>query len=609
VAPWVLNHLWQSSVVTAGAALLALALRAHPARVRFWVWTAASLKFLVPLALLATLGNHLAWRSPTSLPELQTLRAAAQPFVSSDVPAAVPTAPATQSSPLPLGPAVLGVIWLLGTVAVLAVWLTRWADLLRVVLAAQPGPSVTVSLPVRWTSATIEPGVFGIFRPVLLLPAGIADRLSPEQLEALISHELCHARRRDNLWALLHMVVEAVFWFVPPVWWIGNRLIAERERACDEAVLAQGADPGEYGQAVVQVCRYYAGAPLPCVSGVTGADLKRRIADIVNYAGHRRLTWTAKLSMAALLAAVIAVPFVVGMLDRSVRAQSVGSQAMTQATAPAVAKFDVASIKPCESAADADFGRRGGGGAGRPARKAEPAGVSESPGRLSLHCKTLEVLIELAYFSKVSRPSYVTGGPGWMNADRYDVEAKAEGTPSDAALRGPMLRALLEDRFGLALHRETRDMPVYALTTGRTGSKLTPLPEGSCAPANSTPPTGAAGRADAHGCGTFSFRYTPSGNQLDVRDMTVGEFVTVLHDYAGLDRPVVDKTGLTGVFDFHLRYAPDGASIDADAEPLIFTAVQEQLGLKLEAAKGPGEFLVIDHVEKPKPNGPAAQLK
>ena len=88
---------------------------------------------------------------------------------------------------------------------------------------------------------SVEPGVFGIRRPVLVLPRGIVDRLSTEQLDAIVAHELCHMRRRDNLTAALHMAVEVTFWFHPLVWWLQTRLVEERERACDEAVLEHDA--------------------------------------------------------------------------------------------------------------------------------------------------------------------------------------------------------------------------------------------------------------------------------------------------------------------------------------------------------------------------------
>jgi len=81
---------------------------------------------------------------------------------------------------------------------------------------------------------------------MLLIPAGIVDRLAPNQLQAVLAHELCHLRRRDNLTAAIHMVVEAVFWFHPLIWWISPRLMAERERACDEAIPESGAEPQAY---------------------------------------------------------------------------------------------------------------------------------------------------------------------------------------------------------------------------------------------------------------------------------------------------------------------------------------------------------------------------
>ena len=96
----------------------------------------------------------------------------------------------------------------------------------------------------------MEPGVFGVVRPALLLPASLFERLTPGQLNAVIAHELYHVRRRDNLVAAFHMFVETVFWFHPMVWWIGRRMVEERERACDDAVLSMGSEPRVYAEAV-----------------------------------------------------------------------------------------------------------------------------------------------------------------------------------------------------------------------------------------------------------------------------------------------------------------------------------------------------------------------
>src|SRR5438270_6462366 len=101
-------------------------------------------------------------------------------------------------------------------------------------------------------------------------------------MDAILAHELCHVRRRDNLLACIHMIVETIFWFHPLVWWIGARLIEERERACDEAVIAAGGEPRDYARAIYNVCRYYVESPLTCISGVGGADVMKRMRAILN---------------------------------------------------------------------------------------------------------------------------------------------------------------------------------------------------------------------------------------------------------------------------------------------------------------------------------------
>src|SRR5262249_17254384 len=129
--------------------------------------------------------------------------------------------------------------------------------------------------------AMLEPGVFGILRPVLLLPEGIAEHLAPAHLQAILAHELCHIRRRDNLAAAMHMAVEAVFWFHPLVWWLGARIIEERERACDEEVLELGNRPEIYAESILKTCQFYLESPLTCMSGIAGSDLKKRVSRIM----------------------------------------------------------------------------------------------------------------------------------------------------------------------------------------------------------------------------------------------------------------------------------------------------------------------------------------
>jgi bla regulator protein blaR1 len=93
-----------------------------------------------------------------------------------------------------------------------------------------------------------------VVRPVLLVPRGLRERVTPEELDAIVAHETCHVRRRDNLAMSLHMIVEALFWFHPLVWWMERRLVDEQERACDEAVLAGGTPPRVYAEGILKVC-------------------------------------------------------------------------------------------------------------------------------------------------------------------------------------------------------------------------------------------------------------------------------------------------------------------------------------------------------------------
>src|SRR6185437_8541284 len=135
--------------------------------------------------------------------------------------------------------------------------------------------------------AVKEPGLVGILRPVVLLPGGLAARLTPAEMRGILAHELCHYRRQDNLTAAVHMLAEALFWFFPPIWWLGARLIAERERACDESVLAAGNDPEVYAGTILKVCRFSKQSSLACAAGVCGGPLSNRVEAIMN--SHRAL--------------------------------------------------------------------------------------------------------------------------------------------------------------------------------------------------------------------------------------------------------------------------------------------------------------------------------
>jgi uncharacterized protein (TIGR03435 family) len=279
-------------------------------------------------------------------------------------------------------------------------------------------------------------------------------------------------------------------------------------------------------------------------------------------------------------------------IQMAIAVGSVSSQ-----TEPAVRpKFEVASVKPCR--ADMNPGARTGG--------------NSSPGRLSIECQTLMGLIRTAYVMFADGqhigavPFPVSGGPAWIGSDRYTIDAKADVPQSQEMMHGPMLQTLLEDRFHLKVHRETREIPVYELSVASGGAKLKPFNVGSCVPIDFLHlrmSTLESLKPDVHYCRNAGSEeggivtYEAQGTSLD-------EFSKIA--FRGFDRPVIDETGIAGLFDIRLEYAPervDSAPAASDLAGLsIFTALQQQLGLKLNAAKGPGEFLVIDSVTRPSGN-------
>jgi len=268
-------------------------------------------------------------------------------------------------------------------------------------------------------------------------------------------------------------------------------------------------------------------------------------------------------------------------------------------------KFVVASIKPCGDGGFSADKKGGGGGAG-----------DLSPGTLHLDCSTVMDLITGAYVlfanghvNPRSRVS-VEAGPPWINSVRYQIDAKADGARGQGMMRGPMLQTLLEDRFKLKMHHESREVPVYALTVAKGGLKLHSFQEGRCIPRDFTvleqfPPQPFPELPPGQKYCGMGGTEKGANVTLDATAMSIDNFIK--YSLPGLDRPVVNKTGITGLFDFHLEFAPDqglGAGVPP-AEvvgPSILTALERQLGLKPELAKAPSDFLIIDHVERPSAN-------
>ena len=183
--------------------------------------------------------------------------------------------------------------------------------------------TIHVDIDVRSCPQLLEPAVVGCWSPVLLLPSNLEEHLSHPELEAVMAHELGHVRRHDNLTAAIHMLVEAVFWFHPLVWWIGARLLDERERACDEHVLEALGEPLSYATAILKICKLYAQPPLFCTPGVAGANITKRMEHIMSNRIGANLKIPHRVALAMVGAMALATPVIVGMMASALPAQTV----------------------------------------------------------------------------------------------------------------------------------------------------------------------------------------------------------------------------------------------------------------------------------------------
>jgi uncharacterized protein (TIGR03435 family) len=669
------NHLWQSTIVVGICAMLALLLRNNGARFRYGLWFAAAIKFLIPFSLFVSIGHQFDWRTPPVVAQrpISAVTEISSPFAATARPVDVLPSVAAKANPMP---AILLAVWLCGCAVSVSFWIRSW---LRVSASLKAASVMKVDLPMNDISVQVvssphlfEPAVVGVFRPVLVLPEGIPARMTPQQFNAILIHELCHVRRRDNLATAMYMTVESLFWFYPLVRWIGRQLIIERERACDEEVLRLGNERLAYAEGILSVCKSYLESPLQCASGVTGSDLKKRIRAILT--GHVANLSLAKKGILALAGMwAIAMPLIIGMATASHAWQAPGLTGTWQGTVqtgtrelrivmkisndagalrallysidrgpgatPSVTftpqgagvkiSFPASSIT-YEGKLSADGNSLAGTWTAlqtvpltliratadtawaipEPPAPPKPMAADANPAfevvtiklsrpddqrlptiqiqnrRLLTWNKSVMNLITFAYSIE---PSEVVNGPDWLDT-KYDIVAQpnGEGQPSQQQWQ-IMLQKLLADRFKLSFHRVPKEVSIYALTVTKNGPKLT------------------ASAGDPKGPPNLAM---PARGRFRLRNATMADLVGELR--GTLDRPVVDKTGISGRYDIALNWTVDDfqaarfsgfpAPLDHTEVPDLFTAIQEQLGLRLESTKGSVEVMVIDHVERPTEN-------
>jgi uncharacterized protein (TIGR03435 family) len=597
----VADHLWQSTLIACIAVGLAWSLRKSEARFRHATWMLASLKFLVPFALLEQIGQRLATRRVFEAPSsvvVTTVMDIGKPFSGSPV-----TQHATASAHFPWLLCIV-LLWAAGAATVLFTWLVRMRRVRSLVRAAMQqfaGREVDMlreteslvglrrPLPLLLSKDCMEPGVFGIFRPVLLWPEGISAHLDDAQVAAIVAHEVWHVRRRDNLLALLHMCVEAAFWFHPLVWWMGARLLEERERSCDEAVLQIGNEPAQYADAILKACRFCVESPLTCVSGVSGSDLKRRMVQIMN-AATIPLSRSRKMLLAGVAVAAVACPIALGLLNPNV----VKADEAQQFSA---LKFESASLTPT---AQTDGNH---------------LFLMQHEGQLTFKNVTLKTLIAAAYGVSTDR---IVNGPDWIGTQHYDFEAswtpstdgpskmadpeklEAESrfavattntgvplhAPNVAAVPTParvqaMLRNYLAEHVMLRIRDDSAVMPVYELVIANGGSKLTPNAEPQTVPGQ--------GRTEMK---TWVGAMNQNGQQSLA--MINGEPRMLCENLSRqLGREVVDKTGLKGRYDFQISIS---APLDADQ---VAASLRDRYGLDLQSTQQPVKVFAVDNLEMP----------
>lgn len=568
------NHLWQSTVFASVAAILTLVLKNNRAQVRYALWLAASLKFLVPLALFVAAGSHLGWhKTQTTQTELASkIQQLNEPFVPAKPSHGVTPDMASDSILGSVLPRILLAAWFGGLALTLILWWRRWQRIASAMRGALPVNSRREVEAVRRlerslgskrpttvivSECKLEPGIVGIVRPVLLLPASVAERLDDAELDAILLHELWHIHRRDNLAAAMHMLVQAVFWFHPFVWWIGARLKDERERACDEKVVAQGSEPQVYAEGILKVCEFYLESPLACAAGVTGSNLQKRIEEIMSHRIANQLNLAKKAFLFTMAAAAIAVPVLIGVMN------PLPSQAQSQPLPSSLPPSIAANFKNTAFTKDAVF---------TPTQFKEDKianALLSLNGCLYIRNVQLKRLIAYAY----GLPDFqVSGTPEWANAQGYDLSLKLADPPAKPLAR-EAVQKLLEEQFKLAIHRETKDAAVYDLVVADGGLKLT-------------------GEHSKGANWTPKAIFTPPGH-LTATDLDMAGLVRFLDRFT--QRAGVDKTGLEGAYSFTLDWTSDANHPDSDA---LAVALKNQLGLDLKPGTAPKEMLIVDHAER-----------
>ena len=462
---------------------------------------------------------------------------------------------------------------------------TRWYPGQNVVNGMAYDVGISRMIEVLLHPAVAGPMTCGALHPVILFPPEAAV-WSRENFERAVMHELEHIRRADWLTHSLARIVCAIYWFHPLVWFVERLLTLEAERACDDAVVGRS-EPTEYAYQLLALARKLSAATkLPALAAANRADLRCRIRAILDHGRQRGPAGRASLILASTAAAALIV------IMSPLR---VSAQPTPQTTADL--NFDAASIKPFPEGSNIMMsGCIGGPG-------------SNDPVRINCEYVSLKLLLGLSYNVK---PQEIVG-PNWLDIRHFNIVAKVPQGVTKAEVPG-MFRTLLADRFKIAVHHELRPLPTYVLSVSSKGLKLNASAElsepttDSTPPLNGKPPIGkdgfpVLGKAILTGGPIISFSQDHA--RLQASSATIAALAEALSRQ--LDRVVIDGTKLPGKYDITLYWTPDilrPERSDTVAEagvqefPNLFTALEQQLGLKVESKKVDRDTIIVDSATK-----------
>jgi len=602
VAGWTLVHFaWQGAAIGVAAAVGLRLLREGPPQLRYFLGCVAlAAMVLSPVVTAWTLAQD----DARAVPALRTLFVGVKPpadaahdgllLVRARGTRAAAAAPRIEDVsrprvPNPM-PAVVGA-WLIGVCLLLVrlaggCWRVRSLQTAARSLTAsswqQASDQIAARLGLRCLVRVVDaafvdtPVVIGWLRPVVLLPIVAVSGLTPDQVHAVIAHELAHVRRHDAIVNLCQTVAETLLFYHPAVWWLSSRMRLEREHCCDDAAMAIIGDPVAYAAALAELESWRMGQPGLALAA-TGGSLLVRVRRLLGVPGDRPSRAGAAVTVALVLA------FVVGA----------GTLHYLAARQPLAADVPAAGV----------------GAAGAPAWHM----VFDHPsGQMAIRGFTARDLIRYAYQLPLSR---VVGGPAWLDSDALELITTVDHVPAADETPG-LVRDLLEQRFALRVHEGTTEVPVFALEIARADGALGPTLQSATSEcfdqrawvAAGAPPRPAGLVQGMAICGTWDDTISSDRGY----SISMADFAVALHRRfpPAIRREVVDRTGLPGVYDVTLElFKP--AAVAMAVTPALRTpltlagfvslpdALETQLGLKLVPATATARAIVIDDVHRP----------